>query len=501
MRIPGYEYPKIETQVQKKALLYLRVSTEEQVGNFSLGTQEEICRREAAYRGYEITEIFRDEGKSAKTIKGRTELLRLLDYCRKNKNKVDAVFVYKFDRASRLVYDFLTIRIKLKEYGVRLISATEPSGERPMEIFSEQIAALNAELENNMRAERARNGMYARFHAGLPTKAPIGYLVVDGFAIKDPEMWDKVKSAWDLVATGTKSLSQMADIMNKWGIRARVGQRSFKLRGQVTSRIFRSKFYIGKLYSPTYKEEVRGLHNPMITEEQFNRVQVIIDGRNTNKMNLRRTRDNPNFPLRRILKCNRCRASLTGSFSRGRSGKRYPHYHCGRACTHQTARTADVEQNILDLLDTLTWNEDGLRLLKALIFKKHSQRFSLIYKLHRASEITIGRLKEQQRVLVEKNLAGIYSDDIFLEQNKFIEKRLEEAENVRNGELIEQYNSKKVEPIVDKFLDSLSKMYLEFELAQKRVLLCLVFKTAPHWSYPGLAKINLSSIFITSKDN
>jgi len=31
----------------KKAVVYLRVSTEEQVDNFSLDTQEEICRREA----------------------------------------------------------------------------------------------------------------------------------------------------------------------------------------------------------------------------------------------------------------------------------------------------------------------------------------------------------------------------------------------------------------------------------------------------------------------
>ncbi len=32
---------------QKKAVVYIRVSSEEQVENYSLGTQEEICRREA----------------------------------------------------------------------------------------------------------------------------------------------------------------------------------------------------------------------------------------------------------------------------------------------------------------------------------------------------------------------------------------------------------------------------------------------------------------------
>ena len=56
----------------KQAVLYLRVSSEEQVENFSLNTQEEICRREALRRGFEVVEIFREEGKSAKEYSGQT---------------------------------------------------------------------------------------------------------------------------------------------------------------------------------------------------------------------------------------------------------------------------------------------------------------------------------------------------------------------------------------------------------------------------------------------
>ena len=53
------------------AILYLRVSTEEQVDNFSLSTQEEICRKEAMRQGMKIVKVFREEGKSAKTITGK----------------------------------------------------------------------------------------------------------------------------------------------------------------------------------------------------------------------------------------------------------------------------------------------------------------------------------------------------------------------------------------------------------------------------------------------
>ena len=96
----------------KNAVLYLRVSTEEQVENFSLGTQEEICTREAQFKGYKVTKIFKEEGKSAKTIVGRKILIEMLEYCRKNKSEVEAVIIYKTDRLSRQIFDYLIIRKK-----------------------------------------------------------------------------------------------------------------------------------------------------------------------------------------------------------------------------------------------------------------------------------------------------------------------------------------------------------------------------------------------------
>ena len=86
---------KSEAQDQsiiKRAVIYLRVSTEEQVDNYSLDTQEDICRKEALRRGYEIVMIFREEGRSAKTINGRPVLIQLIEYCRNRSNKIGAVF-------------------------------------------------------------------------------------------------------------------------------------------------------------------------------------------------------------------------------------------------------------------------------------------------------------------------------------------------------------------------------------------------------------------------
>jgi site-specific DNA recombinase len=220
----------------KQAVIYIRVSSEEQVDNFSLGTQEEICRREAKHRGFEIVQVFREEGKSAKTIIGRPELLKLLEFCKKNKKNIQAIFVYRLDRLSRQTSDYLLIRKRLFDAGIAIISANEPTGNSPTEKLLETILASFAQHDNDVRSERTKNGMRARFLSGLISNhVPVGYLTKSGYAIKDPETFDTVKKGWDLMATGTKSLREMSTIFTLWGI---------KMRIQSAQRLFRNKFYM-----------------------------------------------------------------------------------------------------------------------------------------------------------------------------------------------------------------------------------------------------------------
>ena len=54
----------------QRAVVYTRVSTEEQVANYSLESQEESCRRHAKQNDIEVVKVFREEGASAKTVSG-----------------------------------------------------------------------------------------------------------------------------------------------------------------------------------------------------------------------------------------------------------------------------------------------------------------------------------------------------------------------------------------------------------------------------------------------
>jgi DNA invertase Pin-like site-specific DNA recombinase len=83
-------------------------------------------RSTASAKEYEVVERFREEGESAKTA-DRTELQKLLNYCRTHKGKVHFVIVYNLTRFAREKYDHFGLRALLKSLGISPRSVTEPT--------------------------------------------------------------------------------------------------------------------------------------------------------------------------------------------------------------------------------------------------------------------------------------------------------------------------------------------------------------------------------------
>lgn len=481
----------------KKAILYLRVSTEEQVDNFSLDTQEEICRKEAEKRGYEVIEVFREEGRSAKSILGRPILINLLEYCRKNKGRIQAMLIYRLDRVSRQTADYLAIRKKLAENGVTIISATEPTGNSPTEKLVETVLAGFAQLDNDIRSERSRNGLKARYLSGMIVtgQAPLGYKVETGFAVKDSNSWDRMKKAWDLMATGTKSLREMTKLMNDWGLREKQRNIERLLRPQRANEIFRNKFYMGVLSSQTYREEVKGQHIAMITEQQFYKVQAILDGRNVNKIALaKRNQSNPDFPLRRVIKCGKCGMGLTGGWSKGRHIK-YGYYRCGKPCTSTSIKVDQLENTLIQLLKEITPKEECTNLFINFLYKTYHERLARLQKMKNEADGEILRLKELRRAMVEKNLNGIYSDEVFKEQSVMIEDKMLQAQIAKDDATIDKYDINAITTFMKTLLADLGETYKRSHLFELKVLLGSIFPHGLAWSYNGTLNHDISPLY------
>src|SRR5437870_5179106 len=87
------------------AVIYVRVSTKEQTENLSLPTQLKACEEYWQRQGFRVLARFREEGESAKTA-DRTELQKLLQFCRTNKGRVQFVVVFNLTRFARDILAF-----------------------------------------------------------------------------------------------------------------------------------------------------------------------------------------------------------------------------------------------------------------------------------------------------------------------------------------------------------------------------------------------------------
>src|SRR5208283_2046195 len=85
-------------------LIYLRVSTKEQMENLSMEVQESRCADWCRTRGIAIDAIFHDDGKSARTTL-RPEFQKMLAHVTSRRGKIGYVVVNDLSRFARNMED------------------------------------------------------------------------------------------------------------------------------------------------------------------------------------------------------------------------------------------------------------------------------------------------------------------------------------------------------------------------------------------------------------
>jgi hypothetical protein len=94
------------------------------------------------------------------------------------------------------------------------------------------------------------------------------------------------------------------------------------------------------------------LHESVLPQELFDRVQAILDGRMPTSAPKRKV--NPPVPFNRFIRCDSCDPPLTGGFCTGRA-KTYPYYYwcLNLNCRAVKLRGEQMEPEFLDLLRRL----------------------------------------------------------------------------------------------------------------------------------------------------
>ena len=299
------------------AIIYIRVSTDEQVQGTSLTTQEADCRTWCAKNGHRVVELFRDEGESAKTA-NRPGLLAALGRVRSG--GVDAFVAWKLDRVARNATDGLAIRSDLRRRNCRLVSATEAISDDPVGEMVGTVLLAVAQFDNQVRAARCRRGMQAVVAAGgWAHRAMIGYTLDRSGALPilrtDPATAPVMRSAFTGLADRTLSLAAANRLMFTVGFTKHSACTAF--RNPIYGGIIRSALTGGK--------DITAAFPGVVSADVWYRAQHALH----NEAPHAKPGKN-DFSLSLVAVCEECGGPICGSYSRSRQGKLYGYYHCRR---------------------------------------------------------------------------------------------------------------------------------------------------------------------------
>lgn len=336
---------------EKKAVIYARYSCDRQTEQ-SIEGQIRVIREFALREGYTIIGEYIDRAKSAKTA-NRPEFLKMISDSAKE--LFQYVLVYKLDRFSRNRYDSSFYKMKLRQNGVQVISATEALSDTPESIITEAMLEAMAEFYSAELGQKTKRGMResALKCQSVGAPPPLGYkwgedkkLHLDDATAEIPRI------VFRMYADG-KGKKQIADYLNERGYRTRAGR---KFQVSTFDNMLVNKKYIG-VYS--YEDIViEGGCPALIDRDTFDKVQKLVE---RTKRAPARTRAKVEYYLAGKLFCGVCGEPMIAVGGTSTNGEQHHYYKCRShkletgKCGKKSERKSFIEwfvsDQVLDLLN------------------------------------------------------------------------------------------------------------------------------------------------------
>lgn len=398
----------------QRAIAYIRVSDQRQVDEGgSLQTQERQVRSYAESLGYELVEIYMEEGETAKTS-DRHELQRMLRFCRQRRG-IASLIVPRIDRLARYSFDYSQIKMELNRVGIRIESVTERLEDTPAGRFMENVLASQAQFDNEVRGERSKNGMIDAVAEGRYVwKAPKGYRNVrigrKATIEPVPAEAEIIRRAFQFLASGCNSAQWVLLWLHAQGM---------TLSRSQFYRLLDNRVYIGIIDAFGQSHKAAPPFVGLVSEGTFYAARKALSHKSTPETYLS---CNPDFPLRGTVRCT-CGAFLSACWSRGRT-KGYPYYLC-RHCRRVNIRRDNVEEAFVEELRAYRPVPSQWEFVTTAITLRWKQRNADFFRRHKTTESKIEKVEALQAAIIRKNAEGVVPDAIAKKQISELEDRLE----------------------------------------------------------------------------
>ena len=395
-----------------RVVIYARYSSDMQREE-SIDAQLRYCKEEIARNpNMVLVGVYYDEALSAKdNIEKRDDFQTMIKDGMKH-DKFDVVLVHKFNRFARNKFDSAVYKKKLRDIGIRVVSATQRIDDSPEGRMMESvIEAMDEYYSDNLGLEvkkGLRENAYTGRHMGGP--APLGYYVdEDGKYREDKKTSYLVKTMFDMYLQGF-GMQTIALELNRKGYRTPRGKH---FSTKAISAILKNEKYAGTFIGDVGGEHFRieNNHDALITPMAFQKAMDI----RKKQSHKPRIRSKHLYSLTGKMHCAICGAKYCGggqSKSRMVNGvkKGVVYYICPNKkfgkCTNTNVNRDKIERLICNhILDNLLTDES---------IQKIADEFEAVLKEYQDSIPTEGldALKAELKKLrvQEEKLLDLYLD-------------------------------------------------------------------------------------------
>lgn len=321
----------------------------------------------------------------------------------------------------------------------------------PEGIMMLQLALSQSQYFSSKLAKDVKRGLEKKASMGwLPGVAPEGYLN-DSHAEKgqrvifvDKQRFTLLRRAFDLFLTGRYTAPEVLNkLNNEWGYIAR---KKKKMGGSPLARsswyqILNNPFYAGIVrYSG---KESKGQHKPLITIDEYNRVQELL-GQNGNHKRPQKG----NFTFSGMFLCKECGSAVTAEhkskYIKGKNEVRgYDYYHCTHHKKNIICKQGSVEENDIhkEIKGTLKKLEMHPKFLEWALERLDNHKDE-----KKISDNEIKQNQESKIKGLEKELTGLRSmrakdlitDEDFLKDQSVIKKQIVDLSKDNRNEMGEK---------------------------------------------------------------
>ena len=528
----------MKPQANRNGVAAIRVSTTKQGRDGdSPEAQKEQIERFALNKGIVIKKFFVFMESASKEQQPMQEAI---DYCKNKKNNVDLFIIKSIDRFTRggsLSYDLL--KTQLDSCGITLVdtygvisqeqvntlehlghsykwSTYSPSRKSEMleaerskdEVRDILSRVIGAEIRYTQMGYYMRRPPYGYVSEKVETqhgKRPI--------LKSHPEESKYITKLFELRASRQFTDKEIATKLNDMGYRGRTQYRRSKtdrsriigktegalLNDKKVWRIGRNPIYAGIIVEKWTKHQpVKAMFEGIVSVELFNRANrgkrtiiempgnkiAITDNMAARNATPQGTRNN-DFAFKHYVMCPQCNKPLSGSTSRGKTGKYYSYYHCDKRGHKFRVSKEDLETKIYSFIDGMTFSQERIDKVFAIVRKKYEQHIATHEAQTTALNGQITTLEAKARELT-RSFATIAPS-----AQKYVNEELEGIDIQIKRLALERTNMESKKPMdIDTVLERIRKfsenigqaIAQQGSIVKKAQLFGLLFKTLPTYN-------------------